>query len=254
MSSKRASPSHRPTSSSGAQSVRFTDQQRKRLLKLRWLWRPDRHTRLTKQRLLPQQVDRLEEILATCRVLLNKPATMTEVRDKLSDIARAIRRAHRLVSGSSAASREALDRLELAHMEDVEVRIEVRNQAAQSAVMELRDPTSEPDFVTSLRSLSRFAESALQALPRIQRRANTASPSPIERIERALWQGFTDHHLPGALPPYPLHISVSKQPFPAIAATVYQAIGIKGKSPERAIRAYIKLRRRSHSARAHHSA
>lgn len=176
---------------------------------------------------MPQQVDRLEQILPTCRALLSKPETLTKVRDKLTGIAKGLRRAYR----SARAQSEARIRLEIA--------------AADTDA----DPLSEPDILTRMRRVAEVAESALRALPREQRRANVATPLPIERIERALLKGFIDHHQPAALPAYSLLTSVSKPPFPEIAAIVYEAIGKNGEPPERAIRAYLRLKKkpRKHS-------
>ena len=205
---------------------------------------PEQETRLSELGLFPEQIDALDQIVPVCRALLRPPATMTNVRGKLTEVAQGLRRAYEIATGPSIASVEVRSRLELAAAQAVEAQIKMRNSLEPAAAEALSDPLSDLDIVSRLRSLTELAEEVLRALPPQQRRSNDASPLPIERIEDALLQGFLDHHRGAAfLPPHEIRTSVTKPPFPQIAAIVYEAIGRKSEAPEpeRAIKAYIAL-------------
>jgi hypothetical protein len=125
---------------------------------------------------------------------------MTNVRDKLTEVAQGLRRAYEIATGTSIASIEVRSRLELAAAQAVEAQIRMRNSLEPSAAEALSDPLTELDILSRLRSSTELAEEALRALPPRQRRSNDASPLPSERIEDALLQGFLDHHRSGPFP------------------------------------------------------
>lgn len=73
-------------------------------------------------------------------------------------------------------------------------------------------------------------------------RFRSANPKVIDRIDSALLRGFTRHYRP-PFPPYEIRISASaNSKFRSIVSICYEAIGAGNNDPERAIRAYIKLR------------
>jgi hypothetical protein len=158
---------------------------------------------------------------------------MTDVRAKFAEVAKGLGRVHRIAAGQSMASVEVRTRLEM---------------AAATAVLDHADAPlinfDKLDPLALMSYLADIADSAKRSLPREQRRTY-ASPLPIYWIDRALLRGFADHHA-GHAPEYTIQPSVTKPPFPEIAAIVYEAIGAgKGEPPERALRAYIKLRKKS---------
>lgn len=207
-------------------SIRFTEKQRQSLRELKWEDRQKGQEPRICQ-LLPEQINRLDQILPSCEALLRKPVKMMDIRANLTAVMAGLREAQQLVAAQSPAGAEIRTRLQIA----------ASNAAAD-------DPFDALDVVALLGPLAEIAESALQALPKEERRAD-ASPLPIERIERALLRGFADHYGSGARPKYSIWPSVTRRPFPDIAAIVYEAIYGKGEktAPERAIRRYIALRR-----------
>jgi len=174
-----------------------------------------------------EQAHCLEVIFPLCRALLSKPATMTEVRDKLSQIAKPLKQAKEAMDAvfrdSSHANMEANNRILL----------------AETATQSTNDGIAE-----ELTHIVTIVQRALESLAAEQRRAHYANPIPIRLIESALLKGFTRHHDPEmqgkGLPPYQLTVSRKRPPFPEIAAICYEAIG-RCNEPDRAIRNYLTM-------------
>lgn len=192
----------------------------------------DQRDELEKLELCQEQISRLESVLPLCRALLSKPATLRDVREGLAVVLKPLRQAMKkldaLANRPSTANKEAFSRIELAGFE-------MRN-----------DTDSTGKAIIALTRIVDTVDYALKSLPTTQRRAHDADPRPIGLIERALLKGFCDHFTP-PFPPYRLKTSLTKPPFPDIAAICYEAIGRSEAVPERAIRAYQKLRRGSRS-------
>lgn len=186
--------------------------------------------------LLEEQTNSLEEILPGCRAALSKPATRTEVRSKLLAIAKPLQQAkdaiHAVIGGSSAAKMEAYNRILLVAADDDSPGDDAAAKAAESLI-----------------GVADLVERALVSLPATQRRSDNANPLPIQRIERALRDGFVRHFAAKgvAMPAYTLSVSRKRPPFPEIAAICYEAIG-QCIEPDRAIRKYLvlKTRQRQH--------
>ena len=79
---------------------------------------PEQGERLKQLGLVDEQIHKLENILPSCRVWLSKPATLLEVRGKLAEIAKPVRKAKKamdtLTKSTSLANREACTRILLA--------------------------------------------------------------------------------------------------------------------------------------------
>jgi hypothetical protein len=174
--------------------------------------------------------------LVLCGALLNKPATLMKVRDKLSGIAKPLKKAKAAMEAmskvSSLANVEAYNRILLA---------EESTQPGYEVVAE------------QLTHIITIMQRALELLAAEPRRTNDANPIPIHLIEAALSIGFRKHHDPEmrgkVLPPYKLRVSRKRPPFPEIATICYEAIG-RRYEPDRAIRNYLALtksRKRRHN-------
>jgi hypothetical protein len=182
-------------------------------------------TRLRDLGLLDEQTDELEGVLPLCKALLSKPATLTEVREKLSGIAKPLKKAMAAMDAigkrSSPAKIEAYDRILLAQ------------------------ETAEPDnevVAQQLTQIIAIAQRAIESLGSEQRRAHDANPLPIGFIEAALLRGFRRHYDPEiqgkGLPPYEMTAARKRGPFSEVAAICYETIG-RHNEPNRAIRNYV---------------
>jgi hypothetical protein len=127
--------------------------------------------------LIDEQIVELEEVLPFCRLDIEDAAPLGDVRSELQSVRRAVNRAlaatRRLSTAGLPASREALNRVQMAsHKAGGECREIERAQEALAALNEVLCK-------------------ALADLPKEQRRTKSASPQPIERIERALLRGWS---------------------------------------------------------------
>jgi hypothetical protein len=196
--------------------IQFTPQQRSRLLEIG---------------VLGSQIDALERTLPICRSALRKLPPLTEVRDKLKNLASKMDSARSAMStflgGRSPSAEEALSRATMADFE------------AEG------DGHTVENALHALARAIRILRQAKDSLQTRQRRHMSASFFPVERIARALLNGFIKHHMPRPLPPYELRPSRTAAPFPEIVSICYETIGhLNAKEgdradPARAIRNYL---------------
>lgn len=198
---------------------RFTDNQRQQLQRLG---------------LLPQQIETLEASLPLSRILLKNPAPMAEVREELRDLHKAIKKVQKATAkiseGTTPARKEAYWRLQWAATELEREKITIVDLVG----LEFTKP------LDWLEIGHKFTENALDNLPKQQRRKQ-ADSRPIERIDKALLEGFTKAHKP-PFPPYTLKVSSSDgSTFRQIVGICYEAMGQEHCDPERAIKNYLRI-------------
>jgi predicted DNA-binding protein len=190
----------------------FTDQQRNELLSLG---------------LYPEQVQRLGQYLPSLGWRCASGPRMQEVRDRLSDLAKAMGRVEKLYLRMSVsrntANQESCSRLYL----------------AQEALKVGQDALEE-----SLEAATNIVSRALDDLPRTRRSTRRDSAEFVRLIFKALAGGHADHFLNRGepVPAFLIRVARKKKPFPEIARVVSEATGHW--SYDDAIRAYLKPRPR----------
>lgn len=185
---------------------------------------------LKNQGLIDEQIKELETILPLCRAWLRNLPTMTEVREGLRDLDKAISKTRRLISKAHNATQrtpgqnEILQRLFSADYEE-------------NHSLETISKTME-----TLAQMQSITNRALTDLPREQRRHTSANPYPVQCIDNALVKGFIKGGDP-PFPPYTLKRSSSPNcPYRNIICICYEAMGFDNADPERAIRNFLKLK------------
>lgn len=177
---------------------------------------PEHRARLQQLGLLPTQIVELEATLPLNRAMLERPAPMDAVRGEIETFRKAISKALAIIDGKVDARNEAAWRIEEAGFE-----LGYRHD--------------------DLRRALAAAGAAETALPKEQRRVH-ADIRPIARIVKALMDGFIKTHTP-PFPPYEMKVSSSPgSDFREIVGICYVAIGQHNSDPERAIKAYIRLK------------
>lgn len=195
--------------------ISFTEEQRERLRKLD---------------LLTEQIAEIESALPLNRSLLEQPAGMADVREELSVLSAALKRAH--------AAAEKVDKGKSPKLNEARWRLELADFDTTNACETL------PTVLKALAAADIGIQRALADLPNKERRSVAADFRPVARIKKALLDGFIKaHKLP--LPPCTLRVSSSEgSKFREIVGICYEAMGQKNADPERAIKQYIALCKR----------
>lgn len=201
-------------------------------------------------RLLPEQIADLETVaLPTLCALLRRQPAKNDVREELQEALTALlgaeRAIQRLHSGSVAQKSIAK---EFPPVDAALARVIVASWdfGAEGDVLDNAMPP--------LSAAIRVIESAIKALPVGATRHKTASYYPIGLIDKALLSGFLKAHGPGlsgpnsgkALPPYLIEQSYRDgSDYRRIVEICYAAAGAGEESRERAIRGFMRARRRT---------
>jgi hypothetical protein len=188
---------------------------------------------------LGDQIAELQSILPGCAALLSQPASLLTVRHKLRRTTATLERAEKALTTILNSKSDA--------------NVEVRNRVVD-VDFAIHDGTDSIDAALALLGIVRESFTiATEQLPAKARHKRSADHRPIERIDKALLEGFIKHHHrkpppPGwrnaRLPEYTMTVS-RKGPFSKIVAICYEAIGeldnSKESTPDRAIREYLRL-------------
>lgn len=209
----------------------------------------DQRCRLARHNVIEAQIAALEKVLPVVHAWISNPAPLQNVRDELKGLSKSLdsaqtsmERVLKPVPGIKAML-EAQSRLEQAHyLRELENYESILNTIA--------------DAVKVLEPIRQATTAAIDALPRVQRRSNRASPKAIEFIDSALISSWAQVNIPvhhgeydpnsvqplgGHTPPYP-HVPSSGDgsPFREICRICYEVItGDKNADPERAIKAFV---------------
>jgi hypothetical protein len=180
--------------------------------------------------LFPEQVRRLEAYsLQSISWRQTRPPRMQDVRERLTDLAKVVKRAERayvrISTSKIAASQEANVRL-------------------LSAAEELLADSDK--LGASLEAATNIVNEALEYLPPTRRSTRKNSAHFVTLIVKALELGHVEHFRctgygegpsDERMPPFLIRVARKKKPFPGIARIVSDASG--GWSCEDAIRAYL---------------
>jgi hypothetical protein len=186
---------------------------------------------LLKLGLYREQVLRLQITLSSISWRCAPTVRMQDVREKLTDFAKALGRVEtlyvRMSTSRTPGSAEAASRLNLA--EDAMAQLRRRH----------RQP-GEDILHDSLETATDIVNYALDNLPRARRSTRRDSAEFIRLIVNALHAGHGEHFVNhgGAMPGFTIEVSRKKAPFPDIARITSEASG--GWSSDDAIRAFLK--------------
>lgn len=200
---------------------------------------------LKRLQVTPEQLAELRRILPNCKSFIEGPsATMTEVRDELADLHKA------LLAASTHLHRWESARFSTPALSEARARI-------HEAAFDLDESgTAMPDADDAIRLALQVVAQAQARLPKEARRPR-ASHFPIHWINEALLRGWGHtHYSMGSrdgskgvadrpVPPYPHHPSSgATSSFRQIVSICYDAaLGTRDNDPERAIREFIRLRK-----------
>lgn len=185
--------------------------------------------------LVPEQVEELQAILPICAAWLRPPLTTNElVRKALLDLAGVTEGASASVRRLMCTPRQIPDRFE----------------AWQRLLLALHEESLDERWLTDvadrLHSLASVLTAAAAPLLDSPRRHHAARIEPIGVIDRALLNGFNNHHgSDRPTPHYLTHVSSSpSSDFFKIASIVYRTATAGGiDNPERAIKSFLRWRR-----------
>jgi hypothetical protein len=200
---------------------------------MRRVFSAEQQRELLKLGLYREQVRRLQITLSSISWRCAPTVRMQDVREKLTDFAKALGRVEtlyvRMSTSRALGSAEAATRLNL----------------AEDAMAQLRGRHRQPgeDILhDSLETASDIVKYALNNLPRTRRSTRRDSAEFIRLIVKALHAGhgenFVSQEKP--MPGFTIEVSRKKAPFSDIARITSEASG--GWSSDDAIRAYLKQR------------
>jgi hypothetical protein len=198
---------------------------------MRLAFSPEQQRELLKLGLYREQVLRLQLTLPSISWRCAPTVRMQDVREKLTDFAKALGRVEtlymRMSTSRTPGSAEVAARLNL----------------AEDATAQLRGRPRQPgeDILhDSLETATDIVNYALKDLPRTRRSTRRDSAEFIRLIVKALHAGHGEHFVnQGApMPGFTIEISRKKAPFPDIVCITSEASG--GWSSDDAIRAYLK--------------
>jgi hypothetical protein len=191
----------------------------------RWTFTEEQQKDLLALGLHPEQVQRLKLTLPSIGWRCARGPGMQDVRDKLSDLVKPLRRAEklyvRLSTSRILASAEARERLYLAQ-ETLKVGLDALHDSLESA--------------------SKIVNRALDDLPRTRRSTRRNTAEFVRLIHKALAGGHAEHFVNRGkpMPPFLITVTRKRKPFPEIARMVSEASG--GWGVDDAIRAYLNQR------------
>jgi hypothetical protein len=209
-------PSKSRTGGIGQIRPAFSDEQQRELLKLGMYF---------------EQILRLQVTLSSVAWRCAPTVRMQDVREKLTDFAKALRRVEtlyvRMSTSRNFGNAEAAARLNLAEDETAQLRGRHRQPG-------------EDILHDSLETASDIASYALKNLPRTRRSTRRNSAEFIGLIVNALQGGHGEHFVNQGepMPGFTIEVSRKKAPFPDIVRITSEASG--GWSSDDAIRAYLK--------------
>jgi hypothetical protein len=200
----------------------------------------DQRRDLERLGVIEPQIVALESVLPGCQFAVTRQPTGQDVRDELNKATAAIQQAtkvlSRLASHLTPASREALDRIHQAS-----------TQLGRGFGL-----NEFPEALSALETLANVVHKATDDLGPQQRRLNSADPTPIGLIHDALVLGWGKHAsasegsnpFPVAMLPALSHENkAQRNVFSQIVSICYAAATGSPERHERAIRAYLELRR-----------
>ena len=194
---------------------------------------------LSRLGLFDQQIKAVESVLPTVQALLGQAAPLTDVREPIESLGKALASASLAIAhlcpayNNTSAKQEARLRLQLA---DFHLNRNMNGETLDTAAQ-------------SLATTAKVVERALQHLPRDQRR-HRANPLPIATIERALLESCDlKLHTGKRFPPFLKPSASEASPFREIIEICYAAAGAKNSNPERAIKAHIAQARQARKTR-----
>jgi hypothetical protein len=186
---------------------------------------------LVRRGLCAEQIAAIEEILPTAAALIEQPARMGHVRERLTELSTQIAASCQAVTNLLDAGRSTLpdsrEALFWAQIADFNLHRNTDTRTLHNAVAAL--------------NLARTViDRAITELPREQRRSRQASPAAVALIDRALLDGLVKA---GAVRDMLKRSSSPGSAYRDIIGICYQAMGQSTHDPERAIRAFIALKK-----------
>ena len=187
---------------------------------------------LEDQGVIGEQIEALKVMMPLCRALWTNAAPMADVRDELAKLADLLHRSSDLVT-----------KLEKSHQKPIR---KGSREAYSRLLIALHDMGVDFDKIHVLYEIRDAADRALADLSRGgQRRPYSANPQPVQKLHRALLNGWAKKQ---HIKRYP-HVPSSNpdSAFYTIVCVCYEAFtGIPDIDPERAISTFLQQYKRQH--------
>jgi hypothetical protein len=194
----------------------------------------DQKARLRDIGLKTEQVAALDTALLGIRTILTMAGTQAAVVDVRSELTR--------LDGALLAARKAVERMQSttknSALHEAQARIAVAGYEREGSLGTLGrayDAMAEAHALVG---------AAIVELPKKPTRHRTADPRPIRMIDDALARGWGAAYRGASMPGLPREQVPARSVFLKVVGICYQAVGAANTDPERAIRAYMALRKK----------
>lgn len=199
----------------------------------------DQRTRLRRLGLREEQIEALDATLLGVRTILTMVGTQAAVVDVRSELTK--------LDGALLAARKAVERMQSttknSALHEAQTRIAVagyEREGSLGALGRAYDAVAEAHALVG---------AAIVELPKKPTRHRTADPRPVRMIHDALARGWAAAYRGTSMPGLPRKQVPARSVFREVVGNCYQAAGAANTDPERAIRAYMALRKKIKEAR-----